>query len=215
MNTLHDLGVLFRRYGVPARHLIHVGAHEGQEVPIYRSIGFDRITLVEPVPELADRLRQRFPDTDVVQKACGSVRTTLNFYVYSPSNLSSLVRPVPPNKLERVEEVEVEPLDDLCRSLPSLPNVAVVDAQGLELDVLRSADFDYLDMVVVETCTRGHFAAGPDDVHDYMTYQGFMRTHSFDRRYDDIARWAYGSGFKSRPDDLVSDVVYIKEDFHL
>lgn len=36
--------------GLRPRHVLHVGAHLGQEVPHYRAAGIKRIRLVEPTP---------------------------------------------------------------------------------------------------------------------------------------------------------------------
>ena len=47
--------------GIEAQSIMHVGAHKGEEVPIYQKCGFDQITLVEPDPVNAAVPARRVP----------------------------------------------------------------------------------------------------------------------------------------------------------
>ena len=52
-----DLPDLFRTHALAAHGVVHVGAHEGQELPVYRGMGFPWILLVEAHPAIFARLR--------------------------------------------------------------------------------------------------------------------------------------------------------------
>jgi len=50
-----------------SRGVVHLGAHEGEEVDTYRDYGFGSILLVEANPNLIQALKQRFEHYDAVQ----------------------------------------------------------------------------------------------------------------------------------------------------
>lgn len=151
-----DIGAVIAERGIEPTGIVHVGAHRGQEVPSYRECGFGRIVLVEPEPRLAARLRAKFPDCDVVEAVCAA-RAAANrrFHVANYRSWSSLIKP--PSDQSTVEGRVIEVADTISvravtlASLQEGCNVAVVDAQGSEPDVLAGADLDGLDLVVVET----------------------------------------------------------------
>src|SRR5690606_20881805 len=93
--------------GVEPAGIVHVGAHRGQEVPDYRAAGFGRITLVEPEPRLAERLRHKFPDCEVHETVCVASRAkTRQFNVASQRKWSSLLD-VPSDQSSTGETIEV------------------------------------------------------------------------------------------------------------
>ncbi|PYI52126.1 FkbM family methyltransferase [Paenibacillus flagellatus] len=51
-----DWAQLIQQYGVSRKGVIHIGAHEGQEVGAYLALGFERILLVEANPFVYQRL---------------------------------------------------------------------------------------------------------------------------------------------------------------
>lgn len=155
--------------------VVHVGAHKGQEVGAYRAAGFRQITLVEPNPALTADL-ERFGDRVTIRQcAAGEAgRTQLN--VTEWDERSSLLAPVDYPVSDRFE-VDVVPLADLQVGC----NVAVLDCQGSELDVLRTAALDELDVVIVEMSTdrRYHGAATRDEVAAFLTDQGWRHDGTY------------------------------------
>ena len=123
------------RLGVDRSHLVHVGAHEGQEVRYYRQARFERITLVEPIPELAARLRAQHSDLTVVECACSDEPGRADLHIMRRTNMSTLAQPGPRDPVVRVVNVEVRRLDDVAPDA----TVAVIDAQGFEDRVLAAA----------------------------------------------------------------------------
>ncbi|MDG4792012.1 FkbM family methyltransferase [Micromonospora sp. WMMD1102] len=171
MTVLDHLANLIREQGIPARGLVHVGAHKAEELPIYRRMGFAPIVLVEPNPDLAGRLVDTLPDAEVIQAACGAYDGTATLYITENTKLSSLYQPITRPIAGQVE-VPVRRLADV---IDERVNVAVVDVQGAELDVMAGAPLDRLDLVVMETRIRAKYAGAPlhSDAVGWMARRGW------------------------------------------
>ncbi len=208
MNVFEAFPALVQRLGNPPLHLVHVGAHEGQEMCFYRAAGVGRITLVEPIPHLAARLHRRHPDTVVHQCACGSATGTARLTVMRHTNLSTLQEPQPGDGVDRVINVDVRRLDDLAPDA----DAAVIDAQGCELDVLAGAQWSSLRLLIVETSTVDDptMAAGYGDVSVLAARHGFYEFDRWSRDYDQVNAWARGPGQPRRGGEI-RDVVFVRE----
>lgn len=206
-NVLTDLPDVLDQYRVPRRHVVHVGGHEGQEIPIYRAAGFDRITVVEPIPYLARRLQVAHPDVTVIECACSDTTGVAGLRIMQPDNMSTLAEPAPGDRVAAVTLVRTRRLDDIAPDA----NVAVIDVQGHELRVLAAAPWHALDLIVVETCTVPDrtVAAGYREVVDVMAGRGFVEVHRWDRDLDPILRWARGKG-QPPTGGLVRDVAFAR-----
>jgi FkbM family methyltransferase len=212
-NVFRAFPALLDRLGVEPRHLVHVGAHEGQEVPFYREAGIRRVTLVEPIPELAARLRVEHPDATVVEAACGSAERRAVLHVPRRSNMATLATPQKADGRTSRIEVQVVTLESVQAAAVPPPDMAVIDAQGRELDVLAGADLAALELVVVETCTVDDptMASPYRDVATVMAGAGFVEAERWVRDYDWVARWARGRNQTGRHGE-VRDVVFVKKE---
>lgn len=205
---------LIERLGVEPRGLVHVGAHEGEEVPHYGAAGFeqDRLTLVEPHPELAERLHERFPSARVLPYACAAAPGWGVLHVMRRTNVSTLVAPDRRDRVTGSVRVPVHTLAHVQADLaPGPPNVAVIDAQGLELAVLQGADLAPLELVVVETCTvPDRTLASPyGDVAVFMADAGFAEVDRWTRDQDWVSKWARGRPHRTGGE--IRDVIYLRE----
>lgn len=183
------------------RHLVHVGAHEGEEMSGY--VGIHRLTLVEPIPALAERLRHRHredPRVTVVECACSDHSGEAVLRVPRRTNMAGFHADGDPI------QVQVRRLDEVAPDA----DAAVVDVQGHELAVLAGAPWDSLRLVVVETCTVDDptMSARHEDVEAVMRERGFTELARFGRRYADVKRWA--DGVATDMDGEVLDVVYAR-----
>ncbi len=147
-----DLAALFARYQLEARGVVHVGAHEGQELPVYRGMGFRFVLLVEANPAVFARLQASFaadPGVELAQCALGEIDGLADLRLTTFDQSSSLL----PLKLHRevypdiaecgVLSVPARRLDSLLAERPGGAadfNLLVVDVQGAELLVLRGAE---------------------------------------------------------------------------
>lgn len=162
IHNLSPVDVL-EAYGIEPRGIIHVGAHMGEEVPMYRELGFDQIYLIEPGMEASRVLSGKFSaDQDVTlwlgtaihdgptqTVKLGSDGRTLGTYAGGDGELVSAL---PLRQLQ----------SEMLRAGLLAPNVLVVDTQGSELDVIKSADLSVIDMIIVETRDPGTDAPAAD-----------------------------------------------------
>lgn len=146
--TFELLPTALAELGISAKGVIHVGAHLGEEVPVYRACGFGRITLVEPDPECAEFLGSHFPDCAVVECAIGSRTGEATFYLAGDGLFSGLRPGARPIVGETT--VAVRTLRDV-QAANQPANVLVIDTQGTELDSLATADLTSVDLIVMET----------------------------------------------------------------
>lgn len=168
MRVVEDFRWSFRSFPDALRELrirpvglLHVGAHHGEEVPLYLLAGLTRITLVEPDPEncaiIAGKSWIDATNIGIVRAACGPERGAATFHRAQETPFSGLARD------DRMPEtatfsVDVMPVRDLQGDAGA--NILVVDTQGTEIEVLRSASVESLDLIVVEAQTAGANAPG-------------------------------------------------------
>lgn len=162
---------------VTPRGVCHVGAHEGQEVELYRQLGFSNIILVEADPALAEKLKRQYGHTqDVVifPFAVGAERGVIPFHrVLRDQQYNSLLEPINLGNVQKFE-VPIYPLSEWLTSSSSV-NVLVIDTQGSELQVLEGADLRSIEMIVIEVGTKAKYEGQPlrDDVNSYMESHGW------------------------------------------
>lgn len=210
-NVFAAFPALVERLGLRIEHLVHVGAHLGEEVPYYRAAGVKIVTLVEPNPDLAERLRAEHPPEAVYGMACGRVPGTATLHIPRRTNMATLATPQRADGRTRTVEVDVVPLAMIQAAQKVPPDAAVIDAQGRELDVLAGARLADLALVVVETCTVPDptMAAPYEAVSAFMAAAGFAEADRWTRDQDWVARWARGRA--SSTGGEVRDVAYLKE----
>ncbi len=192
--------------GHGTRTLVHCGAHEGEEVPGYLAAGVERITLVEPIPRLAAKLRARWPHVEVVQAACSDHAGMATLYVPARTNMATLVGPDTAAEGEALVVPTVR-LDEVCPDA----DAAVVDVQGHEMQVLAAAPWDTLRLLMVETL---HGADDPTisppygQVVEFLAGKGFEEVARYPRDFDWIQKWAYGRTTATGAE--VRDVVFAR-----
>lgn len=157
--------------GIDAKAILHVGAHRGEEVPIYRECGFASIVLVEPDPDNAAYLRDEHPDVTVVEQACGAHEGVATLH---RAGVFAGLAADPNHPAPDTVSVAVGPLRDVQAEHPA--NVLVVDTQGSELEVLATADLSGVDLVIVETqeLRRDLYAAFWPDAVEALGKVGFV-----------------------------------------
>jgi FkbM family methyltransferase len=186
-----DLPALLGRHGIAARGIIHLGAHEGEELPTYLKLGAKRVLLVEANPVLAARLHshaQMVPEVTVAHCAINDVDGPVALHVLSKDESSSILplklhQKIYPNVVENeVIEVPGLGLDRLMESLALDAgefNVMCLDVQGAELRALRGATktLEAIDAISVEINFVEMFAdcAQVEDIDDYLGERGFDR----------------------------------------
>lgn len=189
-----DIAELLRTHGVSVRGLVHVGAHEGEELPAYRQIGDFPIALIEAHPGVHDRLAAiaaRQVNVTTVHAAVSDREGPVTLRVNINDHCSSLL---PIGTLSQLlpTMIECATVDVPGRTLDGLfaewrargaaiadANVLVSDIQGAELLALQGGRsiLPQFDAVVLEVSFDDLYAgcAQVEDIDQFMSGAGFSR----------------------------------------
>lgn len=171
----------------PDSSAIDVGANEGRVLSeIVRVAPAGRHLAYEPIPELAERLRGRYPNVEVCCAALSDEQGEAEFtHVKSNPGYSGLrERSYPGNEqLERIQ-VRVERLDD---SLPPgfVPAFVKIDVEGAEGKVMSGA-IGVLErhrpLVVFEHGKGASpaYGTGPSEIYTILTERALLRIFDMD-----------------------------------
>lgn len=217
VNGFDKFPELLGKHRITNYHILHIGAHQGQEVPHYIASGTQKITLVEPNPKLAEYLVETYGDypgipvINIISGACSNNDTIyVDLAIMRESKMSTVTNPHPHDNVIKTIKVKNFKLKDIA----SDANILVVDVQGIELDVLKSGDLSQFDLVVVQTCTMQDPTVSSyyNDVLDYMVSQGFQEVPRWTptRSYDVIAKWSRGNYGQGKTGGQVFDSTFIK-----
>ncbi|MHC1791978.1 FkbM family methyltransferase [Solidesulfovibrio sp.] len=186
-----DLPALLPRNGVIPRGVIHIGAHEGRELPLYRTMGASPILFIEANPAVAARLRRAMADEpDVTVAECaitdGSAATA-TLHVTSMDQSSSVLPlgehlTLYPGIVETdAVVVPAASLDDLLARLdrdPAACNLLNIDIQGAELPALRGAlgTLAHIEAINAEINFRELYVGGTffHELAAFLHDQGFV-----------------------------------------
>lgn len=157
---------IVEEHNIAVKGIIHVGAHEGEEVDEYMEIT-SNIALWEPIPSLAKKLKNTWPATQVVQAAAWNEETKIDFWVTSLGEGSSPLRPLEHEIVDTID-VAAYRIDEVHEN--DEYNVLVIDTQGSELHALKGCDLTKYDIIIVETNSRQRYENAPlrDEVIDYL-----------------------------------------------
>ena len=186
-----DLQKLCQQYSIAPRGVIHIGAHEGQEMQEYQVMGADKVLFVEANPSVFERLKLQIagiPNVWVANCAISNQNGTVNLRVNSHDMSSSILplklhKEIYPGMLE-VNQVTVtsKTLDSLMQESPlnsSEFNILVIDIQGAELLALEGAreTLKYIDAISTEVNCEELYegCALIDQVDDFLRGYGFQR----------------------------------------
>jgi FkbM family methyltransferase len=137
--------LLFQIEGI--KTVVHVGANEGQEVPDYLARGIKRIHLIEPIPEIYDRLVEKFrgqSEVCISPYLCLDIFGDTEFFTTTNNGLSSSIYSKHDPYMHAIEFnkesifVKTVPLDSLTDVYEKI-DLLVIDAQGSEDRVLMGA----------------------------------------------------------------------------
>ena len=195
-------------YGITGP-LVHVGAHDGEEVPLYRRGGIreNELLLIEPLPEKVAALKIKYPEADVRQCACSNFTGFSLFNVGKKTNQSSLNHHPDDNIVGNIT-VKVEKLRDV---VTNDARIAVIDAQGHELEVMQYLP-DSVELMIVETApvVDVSMASKYDDVVSYAQSIGFFIYDEWTRNYSWLYEWCRGKSIKGVPGNVI-DVIFLKD----
>lgn len=178
------------KYDMNIKGVIHVGAHHGEEIPLYINNGIKNIVLFEPVERNFDIVAEHASNYDAnilgYQVALGSEHKTVDMYLSSNMcESSSILKPkehlnlYPDITFNETETVEVKLLDDYNFTKYNFLNM---DVQGYELEVLKGSTktLKYIDYIYCEV-NRGEIYennAYIEDIDKFLSQYSFERTET-------------------------------------
>ena len=162
-------------------NLIHIGAHKGEEIPLYEQYNLDRVYLIEPIIYCEKVIQEKVRLLDNYYSfnyALGSENKLSTIYLADgeDSGSSSLLAPRESEiKFSNSQQIEVKTFASL--NLEKIEMV-VIDTQGYEMEVLKGFD-DHLTEInffIVEFANYEGYINQPTYKHlnKFMKRQGFI-----------------------------------------
>lgn len=186
MNHLGSQGVRLDIKGC-----IHIGAHEGQEYPLYKQLGISNLIFYEALPDNFAKLKQNVSNdfwVDIRNIALGNTNGTIEMHLEDRGLSSSVLKPkhhleqYPQIKFEKTETVQITRLDDeeFDRSTYNFINI---DVQGYELEVFKGAEetLKHIDLILTEINKEEMYegCALIGEMDEYMSERGFQRIATY------------------------------------
>jgi FkbM family methyltransferase len=187
-----DLETQFRKFEFKPKGVIHIGAHEANELDKYITLGFQKILYIEANSQLAFKLKAKFQGLSNIMVAHAAITDhngTINLKITSFDQSSSILslalhKEIYPDIQQIGEEtVLARTLDLLLFELdldPSDFNFLALDIQGAELLALKGSisTLRHIDAVQTEFSFAELYegCALLPDLDKFMTLQGFGRS---------------------------------------
>jgi FkbM family methyltransferase len=173
------------------RGIIHIGAHEAEELDAYLKPGINEALWIEANPSLYPLLRQklaRFTQMRLGEFAAGEETGVGMLNVANNGQSSSLLelgthqQDHPDISFTRTERVYIQPVDQWLESLGidrSIYSFVNLDVQGYELSALKgmSSQLRHVDYVYTEVNRREVYraCAQKSDIDRYLAINGLHR----------------------------------------
>lgn len=180
----------FTEQGLDIKGIIHIGAHDGEEVQYYQTLGIENILCFEPLPFIIPVFKANYPDVPIHELALGSKNRFMQFNVTNDGRqgqASSIFEPLleqyaMTGGVKEVIKVQMMRFDTFVERNKidlSLYDCVVIDVQGAELDVLQGfgellTEFKYFNIECSEQPTYEGGAAA-QDVVDFLKPQGIIQ----------------------------------------
>ena len=189
--TAIDLQQLCSQHSLTWRGIIHIGAHDGEEITLYQALGTERVLFVEANPTVFERLKANIAghrNVQAVNCAIGNYDGTVNLRVTSFDQSSSIL-PLKRHQeiypyIQETHQISVQSrtLDTLLQELEINPaefNFLIIDIQGAELLALQGAltVLKHIEAIITEVNYEELYegCALIDQLDEFLDKQGFER----------------------------------------
>jgi FkbM family methyltransferase len=150
---LISLDFLVKKYNVKITGILHVGAHECEELHAYEKyVGRDKILWVEAMTEKVDLCKKRYPNVLIERAIVSDKEETVLFNVANNGQSSSILQMGlhatlhPHVQYVRSYDEQSTTLRAILPKYPNCFNFVNLDIQGAELKALKGMQ-EYLDKV--------------------------------------------------------------------
>jgi FkbM family methyltransferase len=170
---------------------IHIGAHEGQEYPLYKHFGIDNLLFYEALPDNFEKLKKTIGIDFLVDArniALGNKNGTVEMHLEDRGLSSSVLKPkyhleqYPQIKFDKTETVKIAKLDDeeFDRAKYNFINI---DVQGYELEVFKGAEetLKHVDLILTEINKEEMYedCVLVEDMDQYLFERDFQRIATY------------------------------------
>ncbi|MEG4013533.1 MULTISPECIES: FkbM family methyltransferase [unclassified Microcoleus] len=186
-----DISQVCKQHSVLPSGVIHVGAHEGEELKTYQEMGIKQVLFIEANPDVAERLKKRMAgmlEVQVVNCAISNQNGTVELIVTN-NEMSSSILPLkvhgdiyPTIQVTHKLTVEAKTLDTLLEEMQlqaSDFNILNIDIQGAELLAFQGATnlLKYIEVINTEVNYEELYegCALIDQIDDFLEAYGFER----------------------------------------
>lgn len=183
-----SLDFLVQKYGLKFTGILHVGAHECEELSAYdQYISRDKVLWIEAMQDKVDFCKNKFPGIFIEQAVISDSVKTVTFHRSNNGQSSSILNfgthATMYPYVYYVDEFtcETSRLDSiLCKyNIPF--NFVNLDIQGVELSALKSMDLTSIDYIYTEV--NNHFVyencSLVTDMDEYLNSFGFTRVETY------------------------------------
>jgi len=162
---LIDLNYIINEFVLDIKGVLHIGAHTGEEYPIYVENGITRMIFFEPVRSNFEKLIEDLPvNIETYNMALGNETGTKDMFIETANQgmSCSLLEPghhliqYPGISFPKKEKVDIDKLDNISFDRAKF-NMINIDVQGYELEVFKGAtetlktiDYIYTEVNFVE-----------------------------------------------------------------
>jgi FkbM family methyltransferase len=165
--------------------VIHVGAHWGQEVHTYLSLGLDPIILVEPDPvSVVHMHREEWfyeKQIHVIEAAITPREGMVDFYNLGVGNGVWNGLRLNPQRSENAAIIPVQGIRIDTIQATWMADMLVVDTQGTELEALGTANLQPLELIIIETQVNGVDGAHPQELEQWCQDHEWEQAIVWDR----------------------------------
>jgi FkbM family methyltransferase len=190
-DMLLDFDRLVREYRMRIDGVLHIGAHYGQEHPLYKRNGVANVAYFEPLKQNFDILRRSVVDKDVqfFNFALGARPDQVEMFVETANNgqSSSVLEPAlhllqyPNITFDFKQTVEMRCLDDIDLAGKKF-NFINIDVQGYELEVFKGArrTLSGIDYIISEVNRADLYknCARVEQLDDFLDSYNFKRVET-------------------------------------
>ena len=183
---LLDFDVLYSKYYLKIKGVLHIGSHFGQENSIYQKYNIKNKIFFEPLPQTFEVLKRNVTDGILVNKALGSSNSKVKMYTETSNQgqSSSILRPkkhltqYPHIQFDGTCEVDMIRLDDYEFNREDY-NFINMDVQAYELEVLRGGrkTLENIDYIMTEVNRDEVYVncAQISELDSFLSKYGFKR----------------------------------------
>jgi FkbM family methyltransferase len=186
---LIDLDFLVYKYNIKFRGILHVGAHECEEIKYYDNyIKRDKVLWIEALPEKVELSKKIYPDTNIVNAVVSDREEIVKFNV-SNNHQSSSILDLSLHKIYHPDvwyvdsfEVKTQLLENIMKNYDIDYNFLNLDIQGAELKALKGMEkyIEKVDYIYTEVNKNYLYkdCALVNEIDEYLRKFGFERVET-------------------------------------